>query len=149
MTRIALFICLQLAVSLFAIRRGGPPERTVAWMLLAAMAASIAGGLPASRYRAVAEWQLSIDIALFAGLAIVASRANRFWPLWLAALQLIAIGVHVVRWADPFLLPYAYYKSFEKIAYPMCLALVLGTYHYLRRQRIEGRTPVAWAPFRW
>lgn len=149
MIRIVLFVLLQFAVSFFAIRRGGAPERVVGWMLLVAEFLNLVGGVPAGGFRIVAQSQFFADVALFGGLLIVALRANRFWPIWLAALQLIAIGVHGVRAIDGFLVPYAYYKSLEKIAYPMCLALAVGTYHYLRRGRIEGQAPAAWAPLRW
>ena len=149
MLRIIIFELLQLGVSIFAIRRGGAPERIVGWMLLIAAIAGIAAGLPANNWRGLDVPLFAIDVALFAGLLAIAARANRFWPYWTVALQLIALGVHGARVVDPLLVPIVYARITGQIAYPMCLTLVLGTYHYMRRARIEGLAPRPWSSLRW
>jgi len=149
MLRIAIFELLQLAVSLFAIRRGGAPERIVGWMLLCAAIFSLAIGMPGNAFRALSIPHFSIDVLLFIGLLTIAARANRFWPYWIAAFELIAIGVHGARALDPDLVPIVYSRMIGEVAYPMCLVLVLGTYHYTRRTRLEGVAPKPWATLRW
>lgn len=149
MLRIVIFELLQLGVSAFAIRRGGTPERIVGWLLLIAAASSLAVGAPGNRPHAVSIPHLGIDLALFIGLLAVALRANRFWPYWLAAFELLAIGAHGARAIDPTLVPIVYSRMIGQVAYPMCFALALGTWHYVRRARFEGAAPRAWAPFKW
>ncbi|RXD05548.1 hypothetical protein EQZ23_10845 [Sphingomonas sp. UV9] len=149
MLRIILFELLQLAVSWFAIRRGGAPERMVGWMLIVAAITSLAIGIPANAFRGLSLPHFTIDILLFGGLLVVAARANRFWPYWMAALELLAIGVHGARMVDPSLVPIVYSRMIGQVAYPMCAVLALGTYHYIRRTRLEGIAPRPWSPLRW
>lgn len=150
MVRIVLFELLQLAVSGYALLRGGLPERWVAAMLLiASWTTLVASAFPIGGFRTVELYRLSIDLALAVGLIAVALRANRFWPLWMAAFQLVTMGLHGVRAYDPGILPIVYSRLTGQIAYPMCIVLVLGTRHYRRRLRTDGVPPQPWSPFRW
>lgn len=149
MLRIVMFELLQLGVSWFAIRRGGAPERIVGWMLLMAALATLAIGVPGNAYRGLSWLNFSIDFALFLGLLTIALRANRFWPYWMAAFELLGIGVHGARVLDPLFVPIVYSRLIGQVAYPMCLVLVLGTYHYTRRTRLLGAAPKPWATLRW
>lgn len=149
MLRIVLFELLQLCVSLYAIRRGGAPERITGWLLLIAALTSLAIGLPANQFRGISLLHFGIDLALCIGLFAIALRANRFWPYWLAAFELLAIGVHGARAIDPTLVPIVYSRMTGEVAYPMCFALALGTWHYVRRSRRDGVAPRAWAPMKW
>lgn len=150
MLRIVLFELLQLAVSGYAIIRGGVPERWVAAMLVIASGTTlIASAFPVGGFQTVEVYRFTIDIVLTLALLAIALRANRFWPLWIAAFQVVTIGMHGVRAYDPAILPIVYARLTGEIAYPMCLVLVLGTYHYRRRARLEGQPPRPWSPFRW
>ena len=149
MLRIVAFELLQLAASWFAIRWGGAPERIVGWLLLSAALISLAIGVPANNFRSLSFVHFGIDAMLFAGLLAVALRANRFWPYWLCAFELLAIGVHGARAFDSTLVPIVYSRLIGEVAYPMCFVLVMGTYHYIRRTRRQGSAPRAWAPFKW
>lgn len=148
MLRILVFEMLQLGVSAFAILRGGAPERLAGWMLLAAALTSLATGMLGTS-QGLSVPILAVDGVLLAGLAAIALRANRFWPYWASALQLVAIGVHGARALDPTLLPIVYSRVTGQIAYPMLLVLAIGTYHYVRRTRLQGVAPRPWATFRW
>lgn len=149
MIRIILFEVLQLAVSGYALLRGGVPERWVAALLLAASWATLlASAAPVGGFRTVEVYRLSIDLALAAGLTLIALRANRFWPLWIAGFQLMTVGLHGVRAYDPAILPIVYSRLTSQVAYPMCLVLALGTWHYRRRARNDGAPPSAWSPLR-
>ena len=91
---------------------------------------------------------LTIDLAFLASLIVIAVRADRFWPLWLAALQLVAIGVHGVRAYDPHILPIVYARIVGEIAYPMLALLVIGTVrHHSRALRFGGERD--WSPLKW
>ena len=149
MTRIMLFYSVQLAASGYAAWRGGLPERAVGALLL--VAAILSSAIPLTtwhEYVALNRGLLLIDATLLAILMLVAVRANRYWPMWLAALQLVAIGVHGVRAYDPHILPIVYARIVGEIAYPMLALLVIGTVrHHSRALRLGGERD--WSPLKW
>lgn len=131
---IVAFNLAQLGITGYALWRGGGPERAVAALLLAASLATIATPtIDRVSYFTVFYAVMWIDLALFLGLAAVAALADRFWPMWLAALQLVALGAHGVRAIDPTLWAAAYWLVTTKIAYPMLLLLFAGTWRHRRR----------------
>lgn len=148
MLRIIIGELILLAVAAGAFRWGGRPERIIAAMIVAAAATNLALGVPAARYRFVDYAQLIVDGLLFLGTLVVALRANRFWPLWLVALELVALGVHGVRAYDPYIVPILYARLTAQIIYPMLVVLALGVWHFQRRVRREGRPPADWSPLR-
>lgn len=145
MTPIAAFLLLVALLAIHAGWRGGMPERLAAVaMLVAATATSLTNREAALPFRAV-QWQLVwIDAALLGALLVIALRANRFWPLWVAAIQCLALAAHAARAFDPGILPLAYWWIVGKLSYPMLLLLVVGTERHYRRSR-QGRRDPAWS----
>ena len=142
MIHILIYYAAALASCWFAVRYGGVPERIVAVAFLLAAVGSSAlafAGRPA--FRSVDGALLSVDLALLAGLVAVALFANRFWPIWISALHLLAIAVHGVRAYDPSLVPWMYAAAISKIAYPMLALLVAGTERHRRRRSRHGVDP--------
>jgi hypothetical protein len=90
------------AIALFSVAgaahwRGAMPERMVAWLLVMAYLFDesyhlVAG---ASTFQFVDPGHVVIDSSLLAGLLWVGLRANRFWPLPVCSLQLIAVTAHL------------------------------------------------------
>jgi hypothetical protein len=145
MIRIAIFYVVQGAITYVAARRGGAPERIVGFaLLLAALATALVPFDPLHMFQSVNWYALYIDSALLAVLLLIAARADRYWPLWLAALQVITIGVHGVRAYDPFFLPIVYARLAGEIAYPMLAVLLAGIVRHGRR---PGEPD--WSPFKW
>lgn len=148
MIRIAVFELLQVLVSGYALRWGGAPERIVGGLLLAAAWTSLLLPYdPKSVFRNLETGQLIVDLSLLAGLLAVALRANRFWPLWAAAIQLLAIGVHGVRSYDEGIVPIVYARLTGELAYPMCLVLAAGTWRYRRRLSHGAAGVRDWTPY--
>ena len=80
---------LLLAVCVYAWLRGGADERVVAATCLAGTLATMLAISPLrQRYAGVEEGLLLVDLAVLAGFITVALRSKRFWPLWVAGLQL-------------------------------------------------------------
>jgi hypothetical protein len=147
--RIILFYAVQAAACWYALRRGGAPERwTALFMMLAALASSALPAHPGERFRGVEWGQLGVDAVLTLVLFGLALRANRFWLLWAAALQILALAVHGVRAYDADILPIVYNRSIGKVAYPLILLLLVGTYRYQARAA-SGRRERDWSPLRW
>jgi hypothetical protein len=146
--RAIVFFTVQLLVCLYALWRGGMPERLTAWMMaLAAILTSILAYELRISFSQVSVVIVLIDVALLIGLVLLALRADRFWPIWVAALQLLSIGIHVTRGLDPTILPMVYNRTLGKVAYPMMVLLVIGTFRHQRRAR--GRVDPDWSPLRW
>lgn len=146
---VLIFYGIQFAACLYAVRAGGLPERLVAIMM--AVAALATSAVPWQSHRSfwmIEEQRVYIDVALMIGLAVLALRANRFWPIWVAALHLLAVGVHGVRAYDPAVLPIVYAKLVGWIAYPMVVVLIWGVRRH--RQRVMAGGPEGdWSPLIW
>lgn len=146
--RIIAFNVVQVAACLYALRWGGAPERAVAVMMAAAAAlTALLPFDPDHTFLSIDEPQLIVDTVLLLGLIGLATRADRFWPMWVASLQLVALAVHLVRGFDPLILPTVYNRAIGKLAYPMIALLVIGTYRHLARSR--GGAERDWSPLRW
>jgi len=78
-----------------------------------------------------------VDLGVLAGFVTVALRSKRFWPLWVAGLQLTTSLGHILKGIDPDLLPRAYGAALQFWSYPILLILAVGTF---RTQRRLGRT---------
>jgi hypothetical protein len=85
------------------------------------------------RYSGVEEGLLLVDLAVLAGFVAVALRSNRFWPLWVAGLQLTTSIGHVLKGVDQELLPRAYGAALQFWSYPILIILAVGTYRSHRR----------------
>lgn len=125
---------LLLAVCLYALWRGGADERIVAGTCLAGTAATMLAISPLQqRYAGVEEGLLLVDLAVLAGFIAVALRSNRFWPLWVAGLQLTTSIGHILKGVDQDLLPRAYGAALQFWSYPILIILAVGTYRTHRR----------------
>lgn len=130
---------LLLAVCLYAWLRGGGDERLVAATCLAGTAATMLVISPLrQRYSGVEEGMFLVDLAVLAGFVTVALRSKRFWPLWVAGLQLTTSIGHILKGIDQDLLPRAYGAALQFWSYPILIILAVGTFRTDRRLR---RTP--------
>lgn len=71
---------------------------------------------------------LAVDASLFAFLLVLAMRSDRFWPMWAAGFQIVGTLIHVARFVDASIWPYAYATAEAFWAYPVLAALGLGTW---------------------
>ena len=82
---------------LYAMLRGGPPERIGAAIFATAYILSlIAASSGGARYEWVEVGVFAVDVAMLLALLALALRANRFWTLWVAAFQIIGTAGHAV-----------------------------------------------------
>jgi hypothetical protein len=126
-----LFLAL---VVLYALLRGSRDERHVALICLVGTVLTTLVLSPlAERFATVERPVMLVDLAVLAGFIVVALRSERFWPLWVAGLQLTTIMGHVVKEVDLALLPRAYGAALNFWAYPIILILAIGTWRTQRR----------------
>ena len=131
-------LALLLAVAIFAWRRGESPERIAALILVGmALADPLYHAFPGKQgiYDQVDFAHAAIDFAGLAAMVALALRADRFWTLWLGALQLIACLAHVLR-AIEVDMPEIVYATIIRGPYWAQIAILgLATWLQVRRRR--------------
>ncbi|MEE9432958.1 MAG: hypothetical protein V3V15_01810 [Sphingorhabdus sp.] len=70
----------------------------------------------------------------------IAFRSERFWPLPIAATQLIALGAHFVAYFGDNLQSYALGVMQGIWSYPQMLMLLIATYRHVQRSKAETPT---------
>lgn len=134
----SLFRILLAIVALYALLRGQRDERQVGIIMVVGFVATVLVLPPIrDRFTTIEPKLMLVDLAVFAGFLWVALRSNRFWPLWIAGLQLTAILGHVLKAVDVQLFARAYAAALVFWAYPMVLILAVGTWRTGRRSRRE------------
>ena len=132
----------------YALIWGGKPERIAGILLFSAAVATVLIEAPFDRfnYRDVELATLLVDTALLAALAALALRANRYWPLWMTALHANAVATHLVKFANPSLLPSVYHIAAAIMAIPMATILVIATYRHQTRM-VRNGIDAPWSDF--
>jgi hypothetical protein len=147
MLLVPIFILLQLAVSAYALVRGGAPERIVAVLMWVAYVISILlqSQMPV-RFHGVELGIFIVDCAMLAALLAVALRAERFWPIWMTGLQAVAVAAHMAKMVDPQVIPWAYAAMLAFWSYPMMALLAIGTWRHRKRMAAYGADR-SWSAF--
>ena len=123
-------------VALYAFLRGSRDERLVGLICVGgAIATHLVLSPLAIRFASIEIPVMVVDLAVFGGFLMVALRSERFWPLWVAGLQLTTLMGHVLKAIDFSLLPRAYGAAMIFWAYPIILILAVGTWRAGRHQR--------------
>lgn len=113
-----------------AFRWGGFDERLAAALFIAGTIASkVALHFD---YQSTETGLLVIDLSVLVCLIGLALRSDRFWPLWAAAFQLVAVTVHVASFTESGDFQWAYAVALIFWSYPVLIALTAGTW-------LEGR----------
>jgi hypothetical protein len=138
-----LFDILLVVACLYALVRGGAPERLVALMLVAAFYASIRVTAPYPYgFHHVEVGLFLVDLALFAALYLLSLFSTRFWPIWMTAMQGLSLLAHVMALTPQ---PSAFgYQALEEFwAIPQLILLIVATYRHRRRLARNG-TDTSW-----
>lgn len=136
------FLGLLFGSCLFALWRGGGPERAAAALFLIAWLASIATRAPFQHlYQGPAYHTLAIDTLLFVSLLVVTRRANRKWPVVVTSLQLLVALAHLARILTPFELPGVYMIMTAAWPFIQLITVIAGTAFHWRRTAIRGAEP--------
>jgi hypothetical protein len=137
------FILILVATCAYALWRGDRDSRLVALISLAATVLThIAISPTAHRYSNVEAGVFLVDLATLGGFVAVALISDRFWPLWVAGLQLTTELAHVLKGISASLVPEAYAAAGRMWSYPILFILAVGTWRsYRRRARVAGGVP--------
>jgi hypothetical protein len=139
MVAIAILIVV-LVCAMVANRFGGEPERfagaIIAVWVFADGAYHMASG--PSTFNGVDPVEMALDGTELVAMVWLALRANRLWPLWAAAAQLICFSGHVVALIDLGGARRAYWAITQLPQYIQLAALLIGTATHARRERRFG-----------
>ena len=112
---------------------GGLDEKLASsGFILATLASNMANK---THYSHTETGVLLIDLALLAGLIVLALRSDRFWPMWAAAFQLVGTMVHVASMTETGDFAWAYAVGLIFWSYPVMVALMVGTWLEARYRR--------------
>ncbi|MGE5563216.1 MAG: hypothetical protein ACM3ZV_07880 [Bacillota bacterium] len=133
------FRILLAFVAAYALWRGRRDEREVGIVLvLGVIATHLVISPLKTRFASVETHVFAVDLIVFMGFLWVALRSERFWPLWIAGLQLTAIMGHVLKAVDVHLFTKAYAAAMVFWSYPIVLILAIGTWRSHRRSLRES-----------
>jgi hypothetical protein len=100
--RVAFFYLILAFVVVLAIWRGRQDEKLAAAICVIGTVLTVLVGdaLPV-RFKTFDQLAFLIDLAVFLSFLAIALRSERYWPLWVAGLQLSAMTVHPMMIISP------------------------------------------------
>ena len=130
------FWTLLFVVCACAALRGRSDERIAAGACAVATAIThfVLGPLKLE-YATVKPGLVALDAAMLVTFVMIALRSSRFWPLWVAGLQLTMSMAHLLKAIEIDLLPRAYAAAVVFWSYPILIIILVGS---LRTHRYYG-----------
>jgi len=139
MLRIAIFVTLLLMAVGYALRRGGAPERAMAVILCAMLAADqLLHIFVPVEFASVDTGHLLIDSAAAAATFLLALAAYRFWTMIAAVLQMLPLLAHFSRAMDLSIHPIAYLTAQVAASWLLLPLLALATWQHQQRLKQHG-----------
>ena len=135
-----LVLLLSSGVIGFASLRGGKPEVLGAMIVALNMCIDLAIGQWVGRwdFSAFSSSRFLIDLFEFGLLLLLALRANRVWPIFSAAAQLVAVAGSLAVLGSDGGMQVAYWAVTQLPLFGQLAALALGTFWHMRRQAAIG-----------
>ena len=145
MERALFFSGLLLLASVYALVRGGKPERYAALMYLIAFAASALSAQYGNALYYSINWGIvAIDFALAVSLGALALQANRYWTIWATSIQIVAVFAHLAKLLVPEIAAMAYAITLLVWSYASIPVLMIATYRHRDRVRQNG-SELSWS----
>lgn len=123
-------------------RWGGGPERWLIGIFISTMVLPIyivlGLGFETWEFGPFASAVVVLDVAAAALFTAVALHANRNYPLWIAGVQLVAVGAHLVRSLVDSISPLAFAILVIGPSYCQVLLLLIGFSRHVLRERRFG-----------
>ncbi|MEN3749149.1 hypothetical protein TPR58_18390 [Sphingomonas sp. HF-S3] len=141
---VIIYLALLLGCSGYALARGGAPERIgVLILALAIVASHFAPAAGPVRFKTIEWGVMMVDLAMLSAVLVLAVRAQRFWPMWMAAILVNTIVTHLLM-LSPNLIPWSYSVAIAGWSYPNPVLLAIGAWRHRSRIRLYGADP-AWS----
>lgn len=124
-------------VGMFALLKGGEPERIGAGAYLMAWFASVL--VQSNAGLTGVQWAMfAIDVAVLLVFIAMVWKAPRSWPVWACALQLLTVTSHVMIMLDLRTPVSAFYTVVNMTGYGIMLAIAVGTFWAWQERRAIG-----------
>lgn len=135
--RVDLQYIASIVLGLAMWRWGAGPERALAIMFTGVMMLPSVvfhllsdGSMIFGDFRAV---YVAVDVIVLGGFVLIALNANRNYPLWVAAFQIVAVGSHLVKGMVDAISPLAYMVMVVGPSYFQLALLLAGLLRHRRR----------------
>jgi hypothetical protein len=138
---LVLYLVALASTVAYALLKGGAEERSgaitilVAALLTQVVAVVGPGGTMEPGWFGPEIGVMVTDAAVFIAFVAIAYRSTKFWPIWAAASQLVAVLTHLAVIIDPSMVPMVYTTAQPFWAIPVIAALGLGTRAHQRSLR--------------
>ncbi|WP_305095671.1 hypothetical protein [Croceibacterium aestuarii] len=134
-------LALVILASAVAYRRGGPPERFAALVIVAWVGSDAVYHLlfGFGTFARVDPVHVVFDVSELAAVVWLALRANRVWPIVAAAAQVMCVSGHIAVLVEPDGARRAYWAMTSLPQYIQLAALVAGAAAHQKRLRLIGR----------
>jgi hypothetical protein len=133
---------VSLLLGLAMWRWGGGPERGMAvfftGVLILPLVAFRIFGTGTLIFGNLAVLYVGLDVIALIGFVLIALNANRNYPLWIAGLQLVAVGAHMVRGFADAVSPLAYAILAIGPSYAQLFLMLIGLLRHRLRLRRFG-----------
>jgi hypothetical protein len=123
----------------YALWRGRKYEQLAAIICIAASVISVFARAPLhQRYAGIEIGDLIVDSVVLVSFVAIALRSDRFWPLWIAGLQLTISMSHLFKAIDAGLIPIAYAAAERFWSYPTLIIIAIGAWRQHRRRMVSS-----------
>lgn len=119
-----LYSVLMWTTLLYAMRRGSWPERSVAWIVVIG---SVLSAAAITNYRHGATTIMAYDVVVFLALFGVGLFSDRYWAMWVAAMQGMTLLGHLLP-LMPLSNPFVYRDAIVLWSWPTLLIIDRATY---------------------
>lgn len=132
MFRQILYGLLMWGTTIYAFRRGGRDEKLAALAIVIASYLTLLVLPSLTRHFQQMEMPLAIlDGSLAVFLLILAMISQKFWPMWLTAMQSLTVVAHFALLV-PHMVPWGYWNAAVIWSYPMWIVLGFAVYMHHR-----------------
>ena len=142
--RIAFFVVILLGVVAVSFWRGRRDEQIASLVCVAGSVLTALSTQAAQiRFSYFNMPAFIIDVSVLFAFLVIALRSSRFWPLWVAGLQLSATTVHLMILADPEVVGKAFGAALAFWSYPILLLIGIGAWRTAAVERWRSGS-IAW-----
>lgn len=125
----------------YAAVRGGAPERWgIGLFVMGAVLTNVTLAVAQAHYQRPVVGMMIVDVALAVAFTLLALKAQRFWPLWVAAAQIDMVAADVVIYSSE-TTAWAYAIALWALSIPPPVLIGLGAWRHRRRLNRFGSDP--------
>ena len=140
---VPIYLSIVLVCCVYAIVRGGTPERLgVGALVMAIVASHFAPKSGAVRFQVLEYGLLAVDSVFLVAMMFIVIRAQRYWPMWMAAVLLDTVLTHLLM-LTPTLMPWSYSVMMAAWSSPIPIILAIGAWRHRARLQTYG-SDAAW-----